>query len=195
MENRRPARSLEVPPGSSDNDLLSRALGDDNRAFEQLVVRHQSAVRGWLRRLAGDADLADDLAQATFIRAWQRLGQFNGQGKFRSWLFKLAYNEFRQAYRGAGRYRKYMEHFAREQQVLRAADGDPNHELEDLRSYLAVLSKDECAVMTLVYAQGLSHSEASEVTGLPLGTVKSHVRRAKQKVRDHFHIQEIAHVG
>ena len=176
-----------------DSELLSRALaGRDSDAFEALVRRYQSPVRGWLRRLAADADLADDLAQETFIRAWQRLAQFRGRGSFLSWLMKLAYNEFLQARRGAGRYRKHMERFAMNYDVLSAPDESVRDESPDLRHYLAVLSGDEVRVMTLVYAYGLTHSEASMVTGIPLGTIKSHVLRGKAKIRDNFGIGEVA---
>lgn len=177
----------------TDSELLSRALaGRDSRAFEALVRRYQSQVRGWLRRLAGDADLADDLAQETFIRAWQRLAQFSGRGRFLSWLMKLAYNEFLQARRGAGRYRKHMERFVMNRDVLSAPGEDLRDESPDLRHYLAVLSEDERTIMTLVYAYGLTHSEVSMVTGLPLGTVKSHIARGKAKVRDNFKTREAA---
>lgn len=174
-----------------DSELLSRALaGHDNRAFEVLVRRYQSPVRGWLRRLAVDTDLADDLAQETFIRAWQRLSQFSGRGRFLSWLMKLAYNEFLQARRGAGRYRKYTETFAAERLVLDSSPQDCAHDAGDLERYLAVLSESERVVLTLVYAHGLTHIETSAVTDLPLGTVKSHVARGKEKIRNSFDIRE-----
>lgn len=177
----------------TDSELLSRALaGRDTRAFEVLVRRYQAQVRGWLRRLAGDADLADDLAQETFIRAWQRLAQFSGRGRFLSWLMKLAYNEFLQSRRGAGRYRKYMERFGINREVLTAGGEVLHDESPDLARYLAVLSEDERKIITLVYAYGLTQSEASMVTGLPLGTVKSHVLRGKAKIRDNFEIEEAA---
>jgi RNA polymerase sigma factor (sigma-70 family) len=80
----------------SDTDLVARALRDDHDAFAELVRRYQSPLRAWLRRLTGgDFARADDLAQETFLRAYRRLGSFRGTGKFSTWLFSIAYNEFR----------------------------------------------------------------------------------------------------
>ncbi|MCX6894971.1 MAG: sigma-70 family RNA polymerase sigma factor [Verrucomicrobia bacterium] len=81
----------------ADADLIARVLlNDDQNAFSELVRRHQSPVRGFLIKMAnGDAHLADDLAQETFIRAWQRLDTFRSEAKFSTWLFGIAYNQWR----------------------------------------------------------------------------------------------------
>ncbi len=81
----------------SDTELIARVVaGDDTRAFEQLVLRHQAVVRGFLRRLTADAD---DIAQETFIKAYRRLSHFRGDAKFSTWLIAIAYNELRQTQR------------------------------------------------------------------------------------------------
>src|SRR5689334_14990155 len=80
----------------SDAELIAKVLLDDNRhAFATLVRRHQSVVRGLLRRLAkGNEALADDLAQETFIKSYQSLKSFRGGAKFSTWLHRIAYNAF-----------------------------------------------------------------------------------------------------
>ena len=83
--------------GFTDADLIARVLaaGDPN-AFGELVRRYQSPVRAFLRRLTrGDAALADDLAQETFLRAWRKLETFRAEARFSTWLFGIAVNEFR----------------------------------------------------------------------------------------------------
>src|SRR5512137_269420 len=80
--------------GPSDAELIARVIaGDDRHAFAQLVRRHQSAVRSVLRRLcAGDAALADDLSQETFVRAWRGLTSWRGGARFSTWLHRVAVN-------------------------------------------------------------------------------------------------------
>src|SRR5882672_1336531 len=81
----------------TDADLIARVLArEDQHAFGELVRRYQSPVRGFLARLArGDAHLADDLAQETFLKAWRKLHTYRGSARFSTWLFGIAYNEFR----------------------------------------------------------------------------------------------------
>ncbi len=85
----------------SDADLIARVLAhEDQNAFGELVRRHQSPVRAFLARMArGDAHLADDLAQETFLKAWKKLHSFRGNSRFSTWLFGIAFNEFRDAAR------------------------------------------------------------------------------------------------
>ena len=85
----------------TDADLIARVLShEDQNAFGELVRRHQSPVRAFLARMTrGDAHLADDLAQETFLKAWQKLQTFRGGAKFSTWLFGIAVNEFRMASR------------------------------------------------------------------------------------------------
>ena len=81
-------------PGASDAELILAVQQEgDARAFAELVRRHQSRVRALLRRLArGDAMLADDLAQETFVLAWRHLGRFRFEARFSTWLFTIANN-------------------------------------------------------------------------------------------------------
>jgi RNA polymerase sigma factor (sigma-70 family) len=165
----------------SDEDLVARVVvAEDTAAFEQLVRRHQSRVRNWLRQLTRDPARADDLSQETFIRAWQRLRTFEGRGKFVSWIMRIAFNCFLQARR--------RQDFGADVWVLEWQESAvaPSLEAPDAARMLAVLAPDERLVMILCYAHELSHSEVAEVLELPLGTVKSHAQRAKAKIRDRF---------
>src|SRR5262245_64809606 len=81
----------------SDEALVASVVAArDAAACETLVRRYQSKVRNWLRQLTRDAARADDLAQETFIRAWERAHTFTGRGKFGGWIMKIAYNTFLQ---------------------------------------------------------------------------------------------------
>jgi RNA polymerase sigma-70 factor (ECF subfamily) len=179
---------------ATDEELVARALARDSAAFGELVRRHQSRIRGWLRQLTRHAATADDLAQEAFITAWEKLHTFSGQGKFASWLMKIAYTEFLMSHRQAKSRQRLAEAVAAE--VTETPAHDPagaQGVATDLGRMLAVLSDDERTVMVLCYAEGLSHGEASEITGLPLGTVKSHITRGKAKIRQRFFPEDERH--
>ncbi len=146
-------------------------------AFGRLVREHQSKVRGFLRRLTrGDAALADDLAQETFFEAHRKLDQYRGEGSFASWLFGIAWSRF------------LMERRRRKEEPLEddAASDDPRaviHARLDLERAMARLAAEERAALTLCYALGHSHGEAAAILDMPLGTVKSHVLRGREKLK------------
>ena len=172
-----------APEASSDAALISRVLvSDDRRAFGELVARHQSAVRGLLRRLTGgDLAQADDLAQETFLRAYRGLRGYRGGAKFSSWLYRIACNVFFSRDRGSRE--PFQEPFVLE--VGRAEESLPDRLLEryDLERALATLKPRERAALVLTYANELTHEEAADVLDCPLGTLKTHVARAKEKLR------------
>jgi RNA polymerase sigma-70 factor (ECF subfamily) len=168
----------------SDADLVARALlQEDHNAFGELVRRHQSPVRGFLLKLArGDAHLADDLAQQAFIRAWQRLGTFRGEGKFSTWLFGIAYNELRMEAR------KRKELSVEEIEELppepdQPAANEQSNLRMDLNEAMKTLTPAERAAIILCCQNGLSHDEAARVLDCPLGTVKTNVLRGREKLR------------
>lgn len=170
---------------TSDEALVASVVtARDTAAFEALVRRHQSKVRNWLRQLTRDSARADDLAQETFIRAWERAHTFTGRGKFASWLMKIAYNSFLQSRRGDARRARLAADAASVADVEAVAAG--GDEWPDLAAMLGVLSTEEQLALVLCHAHGLSHSEVAEVIDMPLGTVKSHVHRAKAKIRERF---------
>jgi RNA polymerase sigma-70 factor (ECF subfamily) len=166
-----------------DADLIARALAHgDACAFGELVRRYQSPVRGFLRRMtAGDWHWADDLAQETFVKAWRKLANFRGQGNFAAWLYGIALNE----YRSAARRPREMLELDRED-GLRFEEASPAVRTDvrlDLEEALKSLEANERAAIVLCCQHGLSHEEAAGVLGCPLGTVKTHVLRGREKLR------------
>ncbi|MDX1481525.1 MAG: RNA polymerase sigma factor, partial [Woeseiaceae bacterium] len=173
-----------------DQDLVAEALaGQDTAAFGELIRRHQSQVRNFLRRLTGDLALADDLAQDAFLRAWDKLHTFSGHGSFIGWLLKVAYTTFLQSKRKARRYAEVLDEVGQVTGLTGQGHARDAHEISDLDRLLGVLTEDERAVIVLSYACGLSHREISEATGQPVGTVKSVIHRGKEKIRASFDIQ------
>lgn len=166
----------------TDPELILRCLEqDDTAAFGELVRRHQSAVRGFLRQLTrGDAAWSDDLAQETFIRAYRGLERYGGRSRFGTWLLGIAYNQFRNGRRRIDR---------------APSAGDPSERLaapaagtladlkQDLSSALALLPHDEHLALNLSLHFALFHEDIAATTGWPLGTVKTHIARGKERLR------------
>ena len=176
---------------ADDKLLVARVVAaNDTVAFGELVRRHQSQVRNALRRLTGDFSLADDLAQDCFLHAWDRIHGYSGRGSFIGWLLKIAYTTFLQSRRKSKRYVEVVQQVADEAGTAAAAD---SAELPDVERFLAVLSEEERAIMVFSYACGLSHREIGEAVGMPVGTVKSVIHRAKQRIRAEFEIEDHQH--
>jgi RNA polymerase sigma-70 factor (ECF subfamily) len=147
-------------------------------------------VRNFLRKLAGDRDAADDLAQDAFIHAWDKLQTYSGRGSFIGWLLKVAYTTFLQSKRKSKRYAEIVEQVGHVAEAESRSYTQPVDEVSDLDKLLAVLSADERAIMVLSYACGLSHREISEATDQPVGTIKSIIFRSKEKIRTSFEIED-----
>lgn len=168
--------------GQVDHALVARVvLTNDRRAFEQLVRRHQGMIRAQLRRLLhGDHARADDLAQETFLLAWRKLDQFRGEARFSSWLYRIAYSCFLQNRRKRPSPADHPDGETFDQRP------SPGHSVDlrlDVERAMRRLSDPERIVLLHVVQLGLSQDEAAYVLRMPLGTVKSHTRRGKEKLR------------
>ena len=166
----------------TDADLISRVIVDDDQhAFGELVRRHQSTVRGLLRQLIRtDIALADDLAQETFIRAYKNIRSFRGEARFSSWLYRIAYNCFRE---DARRRKEFVGiDQDRWQAELDPQTVDPGLR-HDLMRALSLLPLHERSAVLLCCQHGLSHNEAARVLDIPLGTVKTNVLRGREKLK------------
>jgi RNA polymerase sigma-70 factor, ECF subfamily len=169
---------------AADSALILAVIErDDRRAFGELVRRHQSRVRAVLHRLTrGDAALADDLAQETFVLAWRNLKRFRFEAKFSTWLYRIAFN----AWQSEARKKRELLLDADEASVL---DESAVHELPDvvarvdLERAMALLSDGERAAIAACYYADLSHEEAAKALGIPVGTVKTHILRGKAKLK------------
>jgi RNA polymerase sigma-70 factor (ECF subfamily) len=180
--------------GNDDIDLVARVVAQqDTAAFGELVRRHQSQVRNFLRKLCRDRELADDLAQDSFLHAWEKLHTYAGHGSFIGWLLKVAYTTFLQSKRKSSRYDDILEKMGHMAEAGGSTHTVESVELSDLDRFLAVLTEEERAVMILSYACGLSHREIGEAAELPIGTVKSIIFRGKEKIRDSFEIEGHQH--
>ena len=181
-------------PPVTDAQLIARALvADDRYAFAELVKRHQSSVRACLRKLtAGNHALADDLAQDTFVLAWRNLKSFRHEARFSTWLYRIATN----CWLASARKRKEellgdrADEIADDEEAT-MPHGDDMHADHartsslkmDLERAMGALSDAERAAIVQCYHNDLTHEEAAYVLGCPVGTVKTHVLRGKQKLK------------
>lgn len=148
--------------------------------FDPIVRAHQGAVRTFLRRLCRNSALADELAQETFLKAFRVAEQLPDVENVKSWLLRIAY-------------RRFLDHHRRE---TRRRDLDELNSLPpdaptshhgtrlDIERAMNSLPPERRACAMLCLAFGHSHADAARITGLPLGTVKSHVTRAKTALQD-----------
>lgn len=158
-------------------------LGDDRRAFGTLVEEYQPAIRRFLLTLTvGDDSLCDDLAQETFIKAYTNIRAFKGLSKFSTWLYRIAYNEYCSWAR-----RRHEERISAADNAQAAAEPSANSEAAsnakmDVMAAMSTLTGTERTVVTLFYIDDRSLKNIVEITGLPEGTVKSHLSRARAKM-------------
>ena len=152
----------------------------NKRAFDTLVKKYQSPVRRFfLHQTLGDEELSDDLAQETFIKAYTNLASFKNLSNFSTWLFRIAYNIFYDYIRNR-----------KETSGLEDWEVDATYQTEqrrigeemDIYRGLSLLKETERTCITLRYMEDLSVDKIASITGMPSGTVKSHLSRGKEKL-------------
>jgi RNA polymerase sigma-70 factor (ECF subfamily) len=144
------------------------------------VRRHGSAVRGVLRRMGAQPAEADDVAQDAFLTAFERIAEFRGEGTFAAWVKKIAARLYLRRLQRDRKLGAMTAEAVEEEAETPRRDADATIDLE---AALNGLGPVERLCVTMCFGAGLSHSEAAEALNLPLGTVKSHVKRGLEKLR------------
>lgn len=169
----------------NDISLVAQVVVFHNtRAFDQLVRKYQSPVRRFFLHLTcGDGELSDDLAQDTFLKAYTHLASFKNLSSFQTWVYRIAYNVFYDYLRN----RKETEDLEtyRVDAQCSTLQKDIGRQLDIYRA-LAVLKEIERTCITLFFMEDLSLEKIAGITGCPVGTVKSHLSRAKEKMADYL---------
>lgn len=185
MKTETPARH---PPDPTDEQLIRRMRGGDDRAFETLVYRYERPLYGYLLRYLGDADLAADTFQATFLRVHEKKETFVEGKRFRPWLYAIATRQAIDILRREKRHRRMVHDGAGREEGLLATVIGPDRRPDDqaadredrrrMRAAVRRLSIVQRRAVHLVYDQGLAYREAAQVLGVPVGTVKSRLHSA-----------------
>ena len=178
-----------------EHGKIRDAQAGDLEAFNDLVVTYQDSVYRWVYRLVGDPSLAEDLSQMVFITAYQKLSSFR-YGSFRSWLFRIAqnesYDELRRRKRRSSVSLEQTLWDDQDRELIDTLEGDDpapeelveKHEREQLiHGLLQHLPEEHRQVLTLVDMEDMDYQEAAETIGVPIGTIKSRLARARGRFR------------
>jgi RNA polymerase sigma-70 factor (ECF subfamily) len=181
------AEVLEAPidPSSliDDQTLVAQTLAGRHEAFGTLVERYDRAVYHLAYRTLRDRDEARDAAQEAFFKAYRSLRTFKPGAKFSTWLFAIAYH-------GCCDRLSRRKRYSNEEMPERAdsaagpeTEAIANDEARRLRAAIAMLPEKYRTVITLYHLQGRQYDEIAQVLGVPMGTVKTHLFRAKDQLR------------
>jgi RNA polymerase sigma-70 factor, ECF subfamily len=191
------AEAIELNPLNviADSELVVRAMAGREESFEELVHRYQRPISGYIYRLVGDYDAALDLTQEVFIKVYNSLSLYSSQYKFSTWIYKIAHNtSIDHLRRGASRERSLMANNDDETFERPIASGvlTPEQESEqaerraEIEAVVRSLPDQYRELIILRHAQDFSYDEIAEITGLPLGTVKNRIFRAREMMRQEF---------
>jgi RNA polymerase sigma-70 factor (ECF subfamily) len=197
-----PARRLRreaamTEQADADAVLVERAKRGDVSAFEMLVVKYQRRIERLISRMVRDADLVQDIAQETFIRAYRALPQFRGESAFYTWLYRIAVNSAKKALMELKR-----DPLVSESAMVSTEDGEEpsrvENELSDgstpesllaskeiaatVNAAIESLSEDLRQAIVLREIEGLSYEEIADVMNCPIGTVRSRIFRARESI-------------
>jgi RNA polymerase sigma-70 factor (ECF subfamily) len=171
-----------------ESGLVQQAQAGDAQAFGQLVEAHQQFVYNLALRLVNDPQEAQDLAQEAFVRAWLALPRFRGQSQFRTWLYRIVANL---GYNRLPRLKDELNALGDDQVLDLPAETQPDllSRLEDaelhafLHQQIQALPASQQLLVSLRFQQDLSYAEIAEVVSMPLGTVKTGLFRARERLR------------
>ncbi|MBS0408357.1 MAG: RNA polymerase sigma factor [Proteobacteria bacterium] len=175
------ADSIKSPASAHDLDLVALAATGGRAAFGELVRRHSSPVRALLRRMGADPATADDVAQDAFLAAFEQISDFRGEGTFQAWVKRIAARLYVKRWRREAR-RDALNDAPEAELAATPGEGGQADRI-DLDEALKSLSEAERLCVSMCYGAGLSHAEAALALNTPLGTVKSHVKRGLDKLR------------
>jgi len=179
--------------GLADYELVQTAVAGREASFEELVRRYQRPIAAYVYRMVGDYDSALDLTQEVFIKVYNSLNRYRSEFKFSTWIYKIAHNAAIDHLR---------RHAVREQTLTGSVEGErreitieskrltPEQESErkerrmEIESVVQLLQPAYRELIVLRHSHDLSYDEIAEVTGLPLGTVKNRLFRAREAMRD-----------
>lgn len=178
---------------ADDNEraLVARCQQGNQDAFRELVEQYQGAVYGLLSRTVADRALAEDLAQETFLRVHRGLPFFRGEARLSTWIYRIVANLVAEQH-SRGRLAAESLDETYEDGTLRREPGAPDGAFADLElrdameKAIAHLPAQYRLVVSAYYLEGLKYEELSEALGLPLGTVKTHLHRAKRMLREYL---------
>src|SRR5258705_4209682 len=183
------------PTSVADCDLVASAAKGLEGSFEELVRRYQRPISGYVYRMVGDYEAALDLTQEIFIKIYGSLSRYRPEFKFSTWIYKIAHNAaIDHLRRNTGRERSLINGTENDNYdlPLESAGLSPEQQSEreerriEIEGVVRSLPTVYRELMVLRHAQDLTYEEIVDVTGLPLGTVKNRLFRAREMMRQQF---------
>jgi len=175
-----------------DAQLIEKSLQGDSAAFGELVRKHQDRLYNTVVHVVGCREEAEDVVQEAFVQAYVKLNTFQGNSAFYTWLYRIAFNTAISRQR-----RKKVAVSVEQSREMTGSEpmdtGEaPGERLEReervqlVQQALTVLSEDHRAILVLREMEGCCYETISEILGLPIGTVRSRLHRARLHLRDHL---------
>jgi RNA polymerase sigma-70 factor (ECF subfamily) len=183
------------PGRLADGALVQSAIAGRETCFEELVRRYQRPIAAYVYRMIGDYDAALDLTQEVFIKVYNSLARYRSEFKFSTWIYKIAHNAaIDHLRRHAVRQQALTNGFDIERREVSLEsrrltpeqESEHNERRSEIESVVQMLPAAYRELILLRHSQDLSYDEIAEVTGLPLGTVKNRLFRARDAMRDHL---------
>lgn len=156
--------------------------------FIELITQEQEPLRRFLRGLcSGDGFRADDLAQEALLKAYLSFERFEGRSRFSTWLFRIAFNCWYDSQKKAGKESEWLSLEDNPPGGLPAeSETDRTYEYQQLHQAIANLSLQEQTVVLLFYMEEKSVKEIEIITGMPSGTVRSHLSRGRRHLKEYL---------
>jgi RNA polymerase sigma-70 factor (ECF subfamily) len=189
------AAALDIDRSLTDGELITKAIGGRADSFEELVKRYQRPITGYVFRMLGDYESSLDVTQEVFIKVYNSLHKYSAEYKFSTWLYRIAHNAA-------------IDHMRRNSvnaQSLEAENADGTYQLQvesgrpspeqdhertewraEIDAVVKLLPSAYRDLILLRHSRDLSYDEIADVTGLPLGTVKNRLFRAREMMRNIF---------
>jgi RNA polymerase sigma-70 factor (ECF subfamily) len=170
-----------------DQDAMRRILAQNQEAFQSLYSEYGKAVYSLAYRVLHNAQLAEEVTQDTFLKVWHRKAQWDpNKGKLLNWLLAIAHFTAIDHLRKENRQPHLHPESIEEIEYVLPADPSSAawQDSMALRMLLTRLSKDQATLIEMAFYQGMSHSDIVRVTNIPLGTVKTRLRRGLQRLRE-----------
>lgn len=183
---------------AAERNLVHKAQAGDTQAFAELVQAHQQFAYNVALRSVNNSQDAEDIVQDAFVKAWKSLSRFRLEARFRTWLYRIVMNI---CYNQLPKLRKELgcleQGSGQVQLVETNPDMDPAAQLEGKETIAFVQQQVKSLpgqyqiLLMLRYQQGCSYAEISEILDLPLGTVKTGIFRARERLKEAvYHLQE-----
>ena len=191
----RPATALENFRALTDGELIEKSIAGREDGFEEIVRRYQRPITAYVYRMLNNYDASLDVTQEVFIKVYNSLARYSSEYKFSTWLYRIAHNAAID----------YMRKNSVSQQSIEAENADGTYQLQiespnptpeqerersewrrEIETVVQCLPAIYRELISLRHAQDLSYDEIAEITGLPLGTVKNRLFRAREMMRETF---------